>query len=1331
MTAQDAWPVEIVPVGPTTTATLVWRMRGATHVTAIVKATFSMVPEGAMTPTAPEAILRADAHHRGVPTFSARAPSDLAPYRARADVIFVGSAHAPPGATARTLVARLGVFRGARALVDKSIHVVGEREHEGAPRSFQSMPVVYERAYGGAGWEANPMGVGFDDDRQPNLIDPDDPRRTVGFGPIARAWPARRKLVGKSDRKAVDAGEPLIPDRFEWSYFQSAPPDQQTELLSGDEWIVLQALHPDLPLFRSQLPSARAVGRVHGLSSAPRPIAFAADTLLIDGDAMRCSMTFRAALPIQDDAQLDALWIAAGVELPGHPLEWPDARSLHVAEIVAPPPSAPSRGPDATVTVDAADEPPSRPATPFVLGAAPSAIAKASGVPRAAPRPHRFEGTMTIDPDVVPDPELPFAPPSQATPSAPSAPSQPKKGELEGTLDLTASAPSLWTPATPFTAGPTTPARAPLPPPKPPPPKLPPPKLPPPKLPPPKSAFEGTMAIDPDALAKPATPFSATPDVAPQVYETTEDYPRSTDPPSDRSPARFFPTLARPTGPARVDATARAVDFVPPRRPEAIPIVAPKRLVGFSLPWQIEPGRDTRTVVVKGTFDLVHGAPVQPRDDADFPSGDVFADEPLASTVLYPSDFAVHKPRVDVTLSGHAVAPGGRATEMEVRFRFGSADRGFDRRLAIFGDRAWDKRLAPGAPLAFDAMPLTWERAFGGPELPDNPVGLGHVPVTEGKPKAAPGRLPNIEDPKRRMTTPTATPRPQGVAAIPMLWRARWSKMGTYDDAWQSDRWPYFPADFDWCFFQAAPPEQQLDEVVGDETFTIAGVHPELAAIEGSLPGQRVRCFAQRTTERDGAFVEIPTRLDTIAFDTDAMKVNLVFRAVLDVSDDDASEIAEVFVLVEPLGDPPASLDEAFARYRAEKALEEDAPSAKAANENASPAEDAPPDEVVAKGAEVEARVRDAMKAAGISAAMLDGTDPTPPKPKRDPEAMVADMKAKGATDAQVAEMEAMLAEVKAAQADVGEEDARARLRDEVKAKLAAGDPLDGMDLAGVDLSELSFEGASLVGANLKAASLRGSNLVAANLGGAQMAGADLRGADLSRSNLEGADLQACDLTGAILVSASIGAASFGGAKCHGARFDYARGEQPSFVEADLTGASFSQVELSDADFSAATLDDAVFDRAVVPEIRLYDARGSKTSFVETKMPGARADDVALLRASLVDAEAPGSTWEKALLDESSFERAKLDGASFVRASCRKAIFTGASIVEGRFKRARLDAASLHGANLMKASLEGADLSYADLRGASLHAAETWKAKLVGARLDDAIVTGTKLEGES
>src|SRR5829696_6530562 len=96
--------------------------------TIIAKATFAMKHEGTLEPTSPAELARAEQQFDRNPTRSIEVASDLAPFLRRCDVTFVGHAHAPGGRPAAAGAVRLALFRGARALLDKTLHVFGDRE---------------------------------------------------------------------------------------------------------------------------------------------------------------------------------------------------------------------------------------------------------------------------------------------------------------------------------------------------------------------------------------------------------------------------------------------------------------------------------------------------------------------------------------------------------------------------------------------------------------------------------------------------------------------------------------------------------------------------------------------------------------------------------------------------------------------------------------------------------------------------------------------------------------------------------------------------------------------------------------------------------------------------------------------------------------------------------------------------------------------------------------------------------------------------------------------------------------------------------------------------
>lgn len=386
-----------------TAAAVVWRTRGQLHVTVIAKATFAFAPDAEMPRADPQPFFHAEVLHGAHAPRTVRFASDQVPYLGHTDVVFTGYAHAPPGTAVQSMPVRLTLFDGDQVLLDKAL-IVQDR----AP--FQRMPIVYERSTSGMDRQENPFGV--DPGAGPearNIADPRDPARPAGFGPIARAWPARRRLLGGTPRSALEGPIQELPEPFDWSYFQSAPPDQRTGHLRGGEWIVLQGLHPTVAHLRMRLPAARGLARIHGLSASGvaegQPLELQADTLRIDGEEQRCTVVFRRSFPVAGEAALAVARIVAGVELPGAPLAWPSrveeirapGHGAAPARIAAPAPG-PAQTPSGAETVVLANDAPEaapQPAVPFRPGLAPLAVQRAAG----APAPRLATGTLTLGPE--------------------------------------------------------------------------------------------------------------------------------------------------------------------------------------------------------------------------------------------------------------------------------------------------------------------------------------------------------------------------------------------------------------------------------------------------------------------------------------------------------------------------------------------------------------------------------------------------------------------------------------------------------------------------------------------------------------------------------------------------------------------------------------------------------------------------------------------------------------------------------------------------------------------------------------------------------------------
>ncbi|MBK8254294.1 MAG: DUF2169 domain-containing protein [Polyangiaceae bacterium] len=313
--------VSIAPVGPVSVATMLVRENGQLSVVAIVKASFSFEHHRAMSLAPPEPIVTREIHRMNNPTRSVVATSDLVPRLPGVDVLFMGQAYTT-GANNDRVTARLQVGRGEEVLLDKKILVLGDAKGS-TILPFRSIPLVYEKAYGGPGYRENPLGTGvLAGDPPPNLVDPNGEKKAVAFAPIARTWPARSSLITAEVRTGLDGPICEVPPGFDYKYFHSAPPDQRLSNLLGDEWVVLENLNPHHPTLHLFLPSAQGMVKLVGRES-PRVFSLRADTLRIDGDSQKCAIVWRNSFRIQE-SELGQLRLLGGVALPDLPIQWPE-----------------------------------------------------------------------------------------------------------------------------------------------------------------------------------------------------------------------------------------------------------------------------------------------------------------------------------------------------------------------------------------------------------------------------------------------------------------------------------------------------------------------------------------------------------------------------------------------------------------------------------------------------------------------------------------------------------------------------------------------------------------------------------------------------------------------------------------------------------------------------------------------------------------------------------------------------------------------------------------------------------------------------------------------
>lgn len=309
--------VPITVLGAGKGATTLFRQGGKLHLTCVLKASFQFVPSAAMKQVSAQDIIRKETTRYNNPCLSPVASSEIVPYLSRVDVTMTGRACAPTGRQVPRVNVRLAIYHGI-ALLDKTVHVYGD--HNGRDFvPFESMPLEYERSLGGPGHLENPYGTGtLPGSPLPNLMDPRDPSAVAGFGPIAQRLPVRTNLLGKMSQSALNQSIPEFPDDFDWSYFHAAPADQRIPSLMGNEWIVLEGVHPDMIRLSSRLPSLRPIATIFGTNpddlEQTRTLQLRLDTLHIDADTLRCHVVARGVVQLENERALSTVRVAGAME---------------------------------------------------------------------------------------------------------------------------------------------------------------------------------------------------------------------------------------------------------------------------------------------------------------------------------------------------------------------------------------------------------------------------------------------------------------------------------------------------------------------------------------------------------------------------------------------------------------------------------------------------------------------------------------------------------------------------------------------------------------------------------------------------------------------------------------------------------------------------------------------------------------------------------------------------------------------------------------------------------------------------------------------------------
>ncbi len=235
------------------------------------------------------------------------------------DIVMVGDAYAPRG----IIVTRLDVDLSVGQL-SKKVRVFGDRSwHDGqmtAPQPFKTMPMIYERAFGGvyildgesvSTEVKNPVGRGYIGERPvseinglllPNLEDPaqlvctyTDQPTPVCFGFCAPHWQPRAAYAGSYDETWQSNQAPYLPADFDKRFFNMAHQDLiYPGFLQGGEAVKVTHMHPDGDI-QFDVPRIRFSVTAE-IADATIQAAMNMETLILEPNSLQMSIVWKGAV---------------------------------------------------------------------------------------------------------------------------------------------------------------------------------------------------------------------------------------------------------------------------------------------------------------------------------------------------------------------------------------------------------------------------------------------------------------------------------------------------------------------------------------------------------------------------------------------------------------------------------------------------------------------------------------------------------------------------------------------------------------------------------------------------------------------------------------------------------------------------------------------------------------------------------------------------------------------------------------------------------------------------------------------------------------------------
>ena len=269
--------------------------------------------------------------------------SDLAPFKPRCDILFShATAYAPEGKSLTSWPIRVQLGEWQKMLTVTGPRYL-ERSFTGSwilskPEPCTQVAIRYEHAWGGTcrfpvtaisddaaeqhwAYPENTIGCGYapkDWLKLSRVADIDAPQLeifkqpfterdasqqnypVVGLGAINRWWSPRLQYAGTYDAQWKNTRWPLLPEDFEFDYWNCAPEDQQIAYPQGGEAIHLQGLLADQEL-NCKLPKKPVTLLLHLKAGVPLFKPMTIDTVLFNMESMQLSLVYRAVVAAEAD----------------------------------------------------------------------------------------------------------------------------------------------------------------------------------------------------------------------------------------------------------------------------------------------------------------------------------------------------------------------------------------------------------------------------------------------------------------------------------------------------------------------------------------------------------------------------------------------------------------------------------------------------------------------------------------------------------------------------------------------------------------------------------------------------------------------------------------------------------------------------------------------------------------------------------------------------------------------------------------------------------------------------------------------------------------------